>query len=310
MPLHPKIQAVLAAFPPDQAPTGTPAERRAEMTAGREETGATMYGLAAPVAEEHDMLVPSDAGGVPIRVYRPGPGTLPAYVFVHGGGWWLGTLDESDGTCRRRAADADCVVISVDYRLAPEHPFPAAVDDAWAAVRWVVAHAGELDIDPSRVAIGGMSAGGNIAAAVTLLAREDPVVRFATQILEVPVLDLTLATCVASADEFATGYGFTRTDLVECVEFYLGGQDPNDVLASPLLADLHDLPAALITTAEYDPIRDDGEAYAAKLAEAGVPATLRRWDGQVHGTMEADVVVPEVAAEYRALIADFLRRHL
>ena len=280
------------------------------MNAGWEETGSVLYGVEPPLSDERDVTVPSEAAeGVAIRIYRPAPGTLPAYVFVHGGGWWLGSLDESNSTCRRRAADAGCVVISVDYRLAPEHRFPAAVHDVWTAVQWVFANAEALDIDPTQVVVGGASAGGNLAAAMTLLARDDPNINFAAQIPEVPVLDLTLTTCAASAAEFATGYGFTKADLIECVEFYLGDQDPKDVLASPLLADLQGLPPAFVTTAEYDPIRDDGEAYAAKLAAAGVSVTLRRWEGHVHGSMEADVAAPETAAEYRTAIAEYLRAH-
>jgi acetyl esterase len=307
MPVHPRIAAVLAMFPPRTEPVGTPAERRAAMNAGWEETGSVFYSAEAPLPDERDVKVPSAAGDVAIRVYRSAPGTLPAYVFVHGGGWWLGSLDETNSFCRRRAADAGCVVISVDYRLAPEHRFPAAVHDVWTAVQWVFANTEYLGIDPARVVIGGASAGGNLAAAMTLLARDDPGVNFVGQILEAPVLDLTLTTSAASAEAFADGYGFTKADLIECVEFYLGDQDPKDVLASPLLADLQDLPPALVTTAEYDPIRDDGEAYAAKLAAAGVPVTSRRWEGQVHGSMEADVASPETAAEYRAFIRGFLR---
>lgn len=309
MPVHPRIAAVLATFPPRTEPVDTPAERRAAMSAGWDETGSVLYGVEAPLRDERDVRVPSEAGDVAVRVYRPAPGTLPAYVFVHGGGWWLGSLDEANSSCRRRAVDAGCAVISVDYRLAPEHPFPAAVHDVWTAVQWVFANAEALDIDLTKVVVGGASAGGNLAAAMTLLAREDPSVNFVAQILEVPVLDLTLATCAWSAEEFATGYGFTKADLIECVEFYLGDQDPKNVLASPLLADLKDLPPALVTTAEYDPIRDDGEAYAAKLAAAGVPVRLRRWEGHVHGSMEADVAAPETAAEYRSAIAEFLRAH-
>jgi acetyl esterase len=309
MPLHPNIEAALKLLPPREEPVGTPAERRAEAHARWAESRGLMTAELPALADERDVQVPSPTGGVPVRVYRPGPGTLPAYIFLHGGGWWLGGLDESDGMCRRRAVDASCVVISVDYRLAPEDRFPAAVDDGWAVAQWVFANAAELDVDPSRVVIGGGSAGGNIAAALTLLARDDSAVNFVAQVLEVPATDLTLTTGAACIEEFASGYGLSKADLHECVDFYLGDHDPKDVLVSPMLADLHDLPPALITTAEYDPVRDDGEAYAAKLAEAGVPVTLRRFDGIVHGAMEADAVVPEVAAEYRALVIDFLRSH-
>jgi acetyl esterase len=302
MALDPRIAAALALLPERPDPTGTPAQRRAEAAA----RGASMAAPpSTPVLHEQDV----DAGGVPVRVYRPREGVLPAYVFLHGGGWWLGTLDECDALCRLRAELLGCVMISVDYRLAPEHPFPTPLDDCWAAVQWVFANADQLGIDPARVAIGGGSAGGNLAAAVTLLAR-DTDLRFVAQVLEIPATDLTLVTCSGSADEFASGYGLSQADLVECVGFYLGDHDAKDPLASPLLGELHDLPPALVTVAECDVVRDDGEAYAAKLEAAGVPVTLRRWEGQVHGSMEVELVVPDVAEAYRQDLVDFLRPRL
>jgi acetyl esterase len=307
MPLDPRIQTALAALPPRPDPTGTPAERRAEAEARSAQLEGVLSSGARPLPDERDIVVPTVTGGVPVRVYRPVEGVLPAFVFIHGGGWWMGGLRESDSLCRRRAVAAECVVVSVDYRLAPEHPFPAAVDDSWAATQWVFEHADELGIDPGRIAIGGGSAGGNIAAAVTLLARDHPALTLVAQLLEIPATDLTLTASAGSAREFAEGYGLTKADLYECVDFYLGDHDPKDPLASPLFADLHGLPPALVMTAEYDPTRDDGEAYAAKLADAGVPVTLHRWDGQVHGSTETDVLVPDVAAAYRAEIAAFLR---
>jgi acetyl esterase len=198
-------------------------------------------------------------------------------------------------------------VLFPEYRLAPEHPFPAAVDDCWAAAQWVFDNAATLDIDPTRVAIGGGSAGGNIAAAVTLLARDNPATHFVGQVLEVPATDLTLTTGQASIEEFGEGYSLSKADLHECLDFYLGGADAKDPLASPLLADLRDLPPALVTTAECDVVRDDGAAYAAKLADAGVPVSYHCWDGQVHGSMEIDVLLPDVAAAYLAELTDFLR---
>jgi acetyl esterase len=219
----------------------------------------------------------------------------------------MGSVDDSDASCRRRAEAADCVVLSVDYRLAPEHPFPAAVNDCWAATQWVFAHADELDLDVDRIAIGGGSAGGNLAAAMTLLARDDATVSFVAQVLEIPATDLTLTASQGSAEEFAEGYGLTKADLYESVDFYLGDHDAKDPLASPLLADLHTLPPALVMTSECDPVRDDGEAYAAKLAEASVPVTLHRWDGQVHGSTEIDVLVPDITAAYLREVAAFLQ---
>ncbi|MEY2476362.1 MAG: acetyl esterase [Actinomycetota bacterium] len=307
MPLDPRIEAALALLPTEVDRSRSAADRRAEARARGEAGAGLLSAIVPPLAEERDELVPTAAGGVPVRIYRPSEGLLPALVYIHGGGWWLGTLDETNGLCRRRAVAAECVVVSVDYRLAPEYPFPAAVEDCWAATRWVFEHADRLSIDPSRVAIGGGSAGGNLAAAMTLLAREDPDVSLVAQLLEVPATDLTLTAGRGSIDEFASGYFLTRDDLMECVEFYLGDHDPTDQLASPLLADLHDLPRALVTTAEFDPVRDDGEAYAAKLAAAGVPVTLERGAGLVHGAAELDGLLPDVAAAYRELVTTFLR---
>jgi len=307
MPLDPRLQVALAALPAREPTTASPAERRAEAVARAKQGEGVLSAVVPPLPDERDLVVPTEAGGVPIRVYRPRPGRLPAFVFIHGGGWWLGGLDESNGMCRRRAASVPCVVISIDYRLAPEHPFPAAVDDSFAAVQWIVDNADELDIDPDRIAIGGGSAGGNIAAAVTQRLRDETSIKLVGQLLEVAATDLTLTTSEGSANEFAEGYGLSKADLYECVEFYLGDQDAKNPLASPLLGELHDLPPALITTAECDPVRDDGEAYAAKLADAGVPVTLKRWEGQVHGSMEADVVLPDVAEAYRAEVTNFLR---
>jgi acetyl esterase len=307
MTLDPRIEAILAVLPERPPAVGTPAERRA---AARAQTGQ-MPPLRQPseaMVNELDAAAVGPAGGVPVRVYRPSAGVLPALIFIHGGGWWTGELGDSDELCRRRAATAGCVVVSIDYRLAPEHPFPSGLDDCWAATRWVFAQADELGIDPQRIAISGGSAGGNLAAAVTLMAREAGDVRFVAQVLEIPATDLTLEASRASAEEFAEGYMLTQADLVECAEFYLSGHDPADPLASPLRAELHDLPPALILTCECDPVRDDGEAYAAKLDTSGVPVTLIRWDGMVHGSAELGAIVPEIAERYTDEVARFLRR--
>jgi acetyl esterase len=233
---------------------------------------------------------------------------LPGLIFIHGGGWWLGTLDDGDAYCRQRATGLDCVVMAIDYRLAPEHPFPLPLDDCWAATQWIFEHADELGVDPSRVAISGGSAGANLAAAVTLLAREHGGAPFVAQLLEVPATDLTMEVGRGSIEEFAEGFVLSKADLIECAEFYLGGHDPRDPLASPYFADLHDLPPALVMTCECDPVRDDGEAYAGRLAEAGVPTVMRRWEGMVHGSAELAVIVPDVAEAYTAEVHAFLSR--
>lgn len=217
----------------------------------------------------------------------------------------MGTLDDSDQLCRRRVTTVGCTVVSIDYRLAPEHPFPQPIDDCWAATSWVFVHAAELGIDAKRIAIEGGSAGANLAAAVTLLARQSGL-SLVAQVLEVPATDLTLEASRGSAEEFADGYFLTKADVAECADFYLSGHDPSDPLASPLHADLTGLPRALVMTSEFDPVRDDGEAYASKLEKHGVPVNLHRWDGMVHGSAEMDAVVPEIAKAYTAEVSEFL----
>lgn len=305
MPLDPRVEAALALLPPRPAADHrTPAERRAEAYA---QAAPSLREPLAKLWRERDLSVPGPHGAVPIRVYQVGPEARPGLIYIHGGGWWLGTLDQGDQLCRRRATSADCTVVAIDYRLAPEHPFPQPLDDCWAATRWVFEHADEFGIDATRIAIEGGSAGGNLAAAVTLMARDTVNARFVAQVLEVPATDLTMQAGRGSQEEFGEGYFLTKADLIECADFYLSGHDPSDPLVSPLLADLHGLPPALIMTAECDPVRDDGEAYAAKLARSDVPVTLHRWDGMVHGSAETDLLVPETAKAYTAEVSDFLR---
>ena len=231
-----------------------------------------------------DRTIPGPAGEIPVRIYRPSAATgLPVLVYFHGGGWVICDLETHDPTCRAISNGADCVVVSVDYRLAPEHKFPAAADDAYAATAWVAAHASELGADASRVAVGGDSAGGNLTAAVALMARDRGGPPLAFQVLIYPVLDL--ASESASRKENGEGYFLTAAGMTWYEEQYLRDDaDRKNVLASPLLADdLAGLPPALVVTAEYDPLRDEGEAYGRRLNEAGVPATVSRYDGMFHG---------------------------
>jgi acetyl esterase len=303
VPLDPRLKLVLKMLGQESVDvTLSPAERRAAALANRAARGVPLVDAAPEVEDVHD----TTADGVPVRVYRPRAGSLPGLVFIHGGGWWGGSVEESEPAARRRAVGADCVVVSVEYRLAPEHPFPAGLDDCWTATKWVFEHAEELGIDPARIAISGESAGGNLAAAVTLLARAAGGPQLVAQVLEVPGMDLRMADG-GSMSEFGDGYGFTRVGLEECAEFYLGDRDRTEPLASPVFADVHDLPPALVMTCEYDPVRDSGEQYAGKLAAAGVPVTLRRWDGIAHGCGELGAILPEIAERYRAEVTGFLR---
>jgi acetyl esterase len=242
-------------------------------------------GPAVHTVTDHAVAV--DGGMIRCRVYRPGDhADLPAHVALHGGGWWQGSIDDliCDAICRQRCVEANVVVVAVDYRLAPEHPFPVPLDDAYAAYVWVAEHAERLGVDPNNISIGGSSAGGNLAAALAIKVRDARLHRPVLQLLEVPALDLTLATARHAA---ATTEGQDMGDeLDDAVRRYLPDfRFARLTLASPLLADdLHDLPPAVILTAEYDPLRDEGERYAVRLIGAGVPAQVISHSRALHGT--------------------------
>src|SRR3989442_210692 len=234
-----------------------------------------------------NVLAEGRHAAVPLRVYRPAgvaaTTLLPGLVYFHGGGWVIGDLDTHDVLCRQLTAEAGITVASVDYRLAPEHKFPAAVDDAWEATRWVSASADRLGIDPRRLAVGGDSAGGNLAAVVALMARDagGPVISF--QVLLYPVTDLGAET--RSYTDFADGYMLTRDSMRWFAAQYLAGKDEAmDWRVSPLrAATLAGLPPALIVTAGFDPLRDEGEKYARRLRDAGVRVDYACYGGMLHG---------------------------
>lgn len=238
------------------------------------------------VASVEDRTIEGLAGPIPLRIYSPGAGeegaaARPVLVWFHGGGFVIGDLDTADPTARALAARSDAVVVSVDYRLAPEHRFPAAVDDAMVAVQWVAEHAPEIGGDGRRLAVGGHSAGANLAAVVSQLAKAAGGPELRLQILACPAVDL--AGDYASAHENAEGYFVTTATMIWFAEHYLAGHDPETPRVSPLLAsDLSGLPPALVITAEYDPLRDQGDAYAAALSAAGVDVEHHRYDGQIH----------------------------
>jgi acetyl esterase len=237
-----------------------------------------------PVAAVIDRSLAGPGGKIPIRIYLPSrTDPLPVLIYFHGGGWMLGTLESSDGICRSLANATPCAVVAVDYRLAPEHRFPAALADCDAATRWVVSHAGELGLDAGRVAVGGDSAGGNLAAAVTHLGHARGRPRLALQLLVYPALQHRADT--ASMRESTDPYLFDSASAAWCWSHYLTDEaDGNSPFASPLrAADLRGLPPALVLTAEFDPLRDEGERYAQRLATAGVPTETIRFEGIAHG---------------------------
>jgi acetyl esterase len=217
----------------------------------------------------------------PVRVYRPSDAEGAAVVFFHGGGWALGSLDSHDALCRHLAVEANVTVVAVDYRLAPEHPFPAAVDDAWAVTHAILRDQSGLEVDPARIALAGDSAGGNLAA-VTAHAARDAGYAIAAQVLVYPVIDRRLDR--PSMVQCATGFGLEASDMAWFWDLYdASGVAVGDPRAEPSSGPLEGLAPALIITAEHDPLRDEGEEYAAGLQAAGVPVTLRRHEGTFHG---------------------------
>lgn len=332
---HPQVRPLLEGGdepPPDDVEAAR---------AGYRALNEARTGPREPVAQVREL----DADGVGVRVYAPavaghgdqgvaevvrgsegsgldqGAAALdppvarmaqPAVLFLHGGGWVVGDLDGVDALCRALANRTGAVVVSVDYRLAPEHPFPAALDDAWTVLTWLHEHAHELGADPDRLAVAGESAGANLAAAAARRAHADPGAahpRLRAQLLAYPALDGALAT--ASYDELGTGFGLTRDQMRWYWDAYAPGGAARAPEASPLRApDLAGLPAAVIVQAELDPLLDDGLDYAQRLRAAGVDADVHVWPGMVHGFLryrglldDAHAALDDAAARLAALLA-------
>ncbi|MFC4691921.1 MULTISPECIES: alpha/beta hydrolase [Geodermatophilus] len=270
-----------------------------------------LLGGVAPGVRLTDGTARGEAGKVPVRTYRPewATGPLPLVVNFHGGGWTLGNLDSADWLCSSVSATVGAVVVSVEYRLAPGHRWPAAAEDCYAALTDVVERAAEFGADPERVAVMGDSAGGNLAAVVCLMARERSGPRIAHQGLVYPSVDLTMSS--PSIDENAHAPILTRADCRAFRDHYLGDGDPHHPHASPLFATDHaGLPPALVQVAEHDPIRDDGVRYAAVLRDAGVPVRLTEYVGMPHGFLafprlcrSAPQALAELCAEQAAVFS-------
>ena len=261
-----------------------------------------LCGPGDAVAEVRDVV----AGDLRIRTYRPHENDGGVVAFTHGGGWMMGTLESYDSALRSLAGAAGAVVASIDYRMAPEHRFPAAVDDTLAGIRWLAAHAGEVGGDGSRLAIAGDSAGGNLAAVAALRLRGELPLRL--QALIYPITDSGRDT--PSYREFASGHGLSAASMRRFWDLYLDGADGRHPDVSPLQApDLGGVAPAYVLTAEEDVLRDEAEAYAARLREAGVPTELVRWPGTIHGFFRW-LAVAGAAREAIDAVAAALRRAL
>ena len=280
MPLEPVTAAILAQI----AESGAPEYHQLPVIESRAlYTEAQSVPPSIEVCSVEDFVVPGPAGDIPVRLYRPNDKPAPLHVHFHGGGWVIGNLVTHDADCREIVAASGCMVLAVDYRLAPEHPFPAASEDCYAVSCWAAANSTQLGGSPGLISIGGDSAGGNLAAVVALMARDRNGPEFAMQLLLYPITEPSMAS--ASFRENAEGYLLTKTMMAWFWDHYCPDiEQRKHPLISPLLAsDLSGLPPALMITAEFDPLRDEGEAYAARLKEAGVEVEMRRFNGFIHG---------------------------
>ena len=300
MPLHAQTAAVLEVM----RQLGSPPMHELSAAQARE----SYLAMRAPSTVELHEIRDIEAGGVKCRLYRSSNATAaPLLIYYHGGGWVIGDLNTHDDICRKLARDAHCSVIAVDYRLAPEHPAPAALDDCIVATQWIFANAKSLGIDATRIAIGGDSAGGNLAALVAMHADVKPVF----QLLVYPAVDARMGQ--PSHKDNAQGYLLTADSMKWFLNHYLQGDEKKklDPKVSPLLSSdemLKKSPPTLVITAEFDPLRDEGEAYAARLAAAGVPTSMVRFHGQIHAFFGMSELLDDAAAAI-AMSASYLRKH-
>jgi acetyl esterase/lipase len=291
MPLDPQARAYLDTQVPSEPPRDAVslAKARADFL-----NRPDLAGEPPVLGGVEDRQIPGPESQVAIRMYTPqGKGPFPLLVYFHGGGWVFGNLDVHDTMCRILTNAVNCIIVSVDYRLAPEHKFPAAPEDCYAATRWVAENAAGFNGDPRRIAVCGDSAGGNLATAVALMARDRGGPRLVYQVLIYPITNYSFDT--PSYQDKTPGYSLTKDEMVWFWEQYLAaGDDGKHPYASPLQAqDLRSLPPAMVITAEYDPLLDEGEQYAARLQEVGNRVTLRRYNGMIHGFFSKAAVMDQ-----------------
>ena len=307
MPVHQEIKKIL-----DVIPKYDPSHR-VVLESHREQfnTPAIPLENRAQVYEIEDRVVSAPDADIPIRIYTPiEAGAYPILLYFHGGAFFTGNIESHDEVARALCADTNHKVIAIDYRLAPEHAFPAGIEDCYYVTRWVTENADELKWDRKNLAVSGDSSGGNFAAVITHLARERKEFTVTKQVLLYPAMDVDLSEFhYASLSENGSGYFVESAQMEELYSFYVNsGANPKDPLVSPIRAsNFENLPEALVITAEYDPMRDEGELYAEKLKSAGVPVELKRYEGATHGFLGKWTHLPEYADVYQ-FIGKFLNK--
>ncbi|MEK9708336.1 MAG: alpha/beta hydrolase [Alphaproteobacteria bacterium] len=309
MGVHPQAQAVLDLL--NAAPTPLKDLPPPEARAAYDRFIVPRNFDPAEIGSVEDRMIPGPGGDMRIRIYTPegADGPLPGFLFIHGGGFVIGSIESRDPQCRIICRDVGCVVISVDYRLAPEHPYPAAPDDCWAALLWTVENEAELGINASRIAVGGESAGGNLAAGLALRARETGGPTLVAQILVYPVTDMFFEQDLPSFALADEDYFLTREQMRWYWDCYLPGTTTTtDPLISPCMEqDLSNLPFTQIVTAEFDPLRDDGKRYGERLAAAGVDVEYACMPGMIHGYWHYGKLI-DASAEALQMSVEALKR--
>jgi acetyl esterase len=302
MGVDPRLRPVLELAAPRSRPGLPASEARARASDFQARIRAAYYQPGPEPAAIEDLRVPVDGDHIQVRCYWPaGDGPFPVHVYIHGGSFWLGSIEGSDIACRELCAASGALIVSVGYRLAPEHPFPVPVEDCYAALCWVSENAPRLGAEPGVISVGGESAGGNLAAVVALIARDRRGPELALQVLSIAVTDLTGSQ--PSVEQFADGYMLSRAGMRAQREYYVGDLvDPRNPYVSPLFTpNLEGLPPALVVTMEFDPHRDEAETYARRLVEAGVLTAQRRFLGHVHGSAMFTALMPDTG--YYELLA-------